>query len=242
MTGRSTERHGSQAGVTLVELLAAMAILGIITTMLIAGWINLQNASAFAVQTNNARATARDALSRVSNELRDAQPVALPIATPTPTYSGELLTEAQPMEVTFYSVFNQPGAGDDVSGVGARLLTRIRLDTSGTSPQKTLYWERDVSNNGVFGDPTDRSMTLATNVVNASIPNADVTPATTYTAVFTYGYRDETGFHTTDTIASTDLAKVISVQVRLIIDGNLNHRPAPVDVTTTILPRNAVIE
>jgi prepilin-type N-terminal cleavage/methylation domain-containing protein len=239
---RSRGRLRPQAGLTLVELLVVMAIMGIVTTMLVAGWISLQRASAFTIQTNNARATARDALSRVSNELRDAQPTALPIATPTPAYVGKLLTNAQPMTATFYSVYNQPGAGEDLGGATARRLTRIWLDTSGSSPQKTLYWERDVSNNGAFGDPTDRTIILARNVVNASMPNNDVTPSATYTAVFTYGYRDGSGFHTADTIASAYLASVISVQVRLIIDANLDHSPSPIDVTTTVLLRNAATD
>jgi prepilin-type N-terminal cleavage/methylation domain-containing protein len=242
MTGASRGRDRSEAGITLVELLVAMVIMGIVSAMLVAGWVSLQRASAFSIQTNNARATARDALSRVSNELRDAQPPALPIGTPAPTYAGELLTNAQPMSTTFYSVYNQPGARDDVAGATARRLTRIWLDTSGPSPQKTLYWERDVSNNGVFGDPTDRKIILARNVVNASIPNHDVTPSTTYTAVFTYGYRDASGFHTADAIASGYLASVISVQVRLIIDANLAHAPSPIDVTITVLPRNAATD
>jgi type II secretory pathway pseudopilin PulG len=242
MQSRTTKKCGSQAGITLMELLISMIILGIVSTMLVMGWMNLQRASAFAVQTNSARATARDALSRVSNELRDAQPTALPTATPTPTYAGNLLTDAQPMTATFYSVYNQPGAGADLSGTAARRLTRIRLDTSGSSPQKTLYWERDASNNGVFGDPTDRTIILARNVVNVSIPNNHVTPNTTYTAIFTYGYRDGTGFHTADTIASAELSEIISIQVRLIIDANLNHSPSPIDVTTTVLPRNAATD
>ena len=151
---RARERRRVQAGVTLVELLVAMIILGIITTMLIVGWINLQRASAFAVQTNDARATARDSLSRVANELRDAQPVTLPTASPTPTYVPKLLAEAQPMSATFLSVYNQPGAGDDVGGASAKRLTRIWLD----SGAKTLYWERDVNNDGALasGDRTDR--------------------------------------------------------------------------------------
>lgn len=242
MVAWSTGKHRSQAGLTLIEVLMAMVIMGVVTTMLLAGWISLQRASAFAVQTNAARATARDALSRVSTELRDAQPIALPTATPTPTYAGELLTDAKPMTATFYSVYNQPGAGDDLSGGTARRLTRIRLDTSGSSPQKTLYWERDFNGNGVLGDRTDRTIILASNVVNAGIPNTAVTPNTTYTAIFTYGYRDGSGFHTADTIAGADLATVISVQVRLIIDANLDHAPSPIDVTTTVLPRNAAAD
>ena len=39
-----------------------MVILIIFTTMLIVGWVNLQRASAFALRTNQARATSRDAI------------------------------------------------------------------------------------------------------------------------------------------------------------------------------------
>ena len=154
-----------------MELLAAMVILGILSTMLIMGWINLQRAAAFTVQTNHARAEARDALSRVANEVRDAQPVALPTASPTAITAGAVFTVAQPMSATFYSVYNLPHSGDDLTGVGARRLTRIRLDTGGSTPQKTLLWERDTNGNGVFGDSTDRTIILARNVVNTSIPD-----------------------------------------------------------------------
>ena len=41
-------RRASQAGLTLVELLIAIIILGIVATMLIMGWINLQKSSAYA--------------------------------------------------------------------------------------------------------------------------------------------------------------------------------------------------
>ncbi len=233
----------SQAGITLIELLTAMVILGIITTMLIMGWVNLQRASAFAVQTNNARATARDALSRAAVEVRDAQPVALPTATPPAATAGAVFTAARPLSATFYSVYNLSNAGDDLTGSAARRLTRIRLDTSGSSPQKTLIWERDASNNGVFGDASDRTIVLAQDVVNTSIPNHDVTPTTTYTAVFTYGYRPNSAsplLWTDNADSSLDLTKIAVVRVRLIIDANLNHVPAPIDVVTTVLPRNAV--
>jgi prepilin-type N-terminal cleavage/methylation domain-containing protein len=243
MPVRCHGRRCSQTGLTLVEVLVTMIIMGIVTTMLLAGWISLQRASARAVLVNNARATARDALSRVAVELRDAQPATLPVATPTPTYSGALLTEAQPMTATFYSLYNQPGAGADVTGTADRLLTRIRLDAIGSSPYNwKLIWERDLNNNGVFGDSTDRTIILARNVVNASIPNTAVTPTTSYTAVFSYGYRDETGFHTADSIASAYLASIISVQIRLIVDANLSHDPSPIDVTITVVPRNAAMD
>ena len=63
------------------------------------------------------------------------------------------------MEATFYSAYNQPGVADDGSGTGALRLTRIWLDTSGSTPQKTLYWQRDTNGNGVIdaARPQDQS-------------------------------------------------------------------------------------
>ena len=232
-TARSETRR-SQAGVTLMELLFAMVILAVVTTMLVGGWVALQRASAHTVRTTTARASARDALARISSELRACQPLTLGTAGETP------FTVAWPMEVTFYSAYNHPGANADGSGTGALRPTRIWLDTSGSSPQKTLYWQRDMDSNGSFTDPGDRTIVLARDVVNNSISNTNVTPTASYTAIFTYGYRDASGsFTTADTIASADLTRIISVQVRLIVDANLSHTPTYVDLTTTLRPRNA---
>lgn len=240
------ERRTSQAGVTLIELLISMIILSIVTTMLIAGWINLQRASAFAVSANNARATARDAMSRISSELRGAQPTSLPTATPAPALQPPV-TMAAPMEVRFYSSFNSAAANADGSGLSALRPTRIWLDTA-TVPSppwsaqgRTLYWQRDMNtpSNGSFTDAGDRSIVLARNVVNTLV--ADATNGTSYTPVFRYAYRDA-GDHVLwkdNADSSLVLASVVAVRVRLIIDSNMAHTPNPVDITTTVRLRNA---
>jgi prepilin-type N-terminal cleavage/methylation domain-containing protein len=234
LQSRAEERRWNQAGVTLMELLVAIIIFSIVATLLVSTWITLNRASVFALQNNDSRATARDALSRVSVELRDAQPQTMPTATPAPT-SWAVLTMAKPMEADFYSAYNAPGANGNGSGGGA--LTRIYVDTSGSSPQKTLVWQRDTNGDGTF----DRSIMLARSVVNNSIPNTGVTPNTSYTALFTYGYRNASGAYlTTDNSdGSLDLAKIISIQIRLIIDVNLAHTPTYVDLSSTVRPRNA---
>jgi len=230
MVGIRTTHSEGQAGITLVELLVSMIILSIVTTLLIAGWISLQSSYASSVKSNNARAEVRDAVARMSREIRDAQPLALTTPAQSP------FTLANPMEIDFYSAFNNPGTQADGTGIGVLRLTRIRLDTSGSTPQKTLYWERDTDNNGTF----DRVIVLARSVVNNSLPNTNVTPNTSYTAIFTYGYRDGSGnFTTAGTIASADLAKIISVQIHLIVDVNLKHAPVYADLQTTVRPRNA---
>ena len=62
----------SQRGITLVELLIAMTIMAVLTTMIIMVWIALQGSYAYSVNSADARGTARDAMSRMRMEIRDA--------------------------------------------------------------------------------------------------------------------------------------------------------------------------
>jgi prepilin-type N-terminal cleavage/methylation domain-containing protein len=223
---------GLQAGITLIELLAAMVIVSIVSTMLIMGWVSLQKSYANSIRTNNAVSEARDAVSRTAREIRDAQPLALTTPAQSP------FTLANPMEARFYSAFNNPGTRADGTGIGALRLTRIYLDTGGVLPQKTLYWQRDTDNSGTF-TAADRAIVLARSVVNNSIPNTYVTPATSFTPVFAYGYRSGLSFLMADSMPTADLSKVVSVRIRLLIDDNLARPPAYSSLETTVRPRNA---
>lgn len=242
------EKRGSQTGITLIELLVAMIILSIVSTMLVGTWISLQRAYSFTIKANTARATARDAIGRISSELRDAQPTTLATATPTPVPAAVFIV-AKPMEASFYSAYNQAGAQNDTTGTAAMRLTRIWLDTATVLPppakpeSKTLYWQRrtDTSTSGAWTDATVRKVVLAQNVVNNSVPDPSVTPTSAYTPVFKYCYRDTLNVaQWTDNSAGTlDLTKIIAVRVRLIVDANVNRTPTYVDLTTTVRPRNA---
>jgi type II secretory pathway pseudopilin PulG len=234
----SREKRESQTGMTLIELLIGMIIATIVGTMLVGTWISLQRAYGTTTKANWSRAAARDAMSRISSELRDAQPTTLATATPTPS-AAAVFINAKPMEVSFYSAYNLAGAQNDTTGVTAMRLTRIWLDTtSGSTPQKTLYWQRrtDASTTGAWTDPSVRKMVLADNVVNNSIPSTSAP-----TPIFMYAYRDGTGavLWTDNSAGTLDLTKVISVRVRLIVDANLAHSPTYTDLSTTVRPRNA---
>jgi type II secretory pathway pseudopilin PulG len=248
MRSAPKEERGSQAGITIIELLIAMIIFTIVSTMLVGTWITLQRAYASTVRANTAQATARDAIGRISSELRDAQPTTLGTATPTPA-AAPVYIDAKPMEVSFYSAYNQAGAQNDTTGVSAMRLTRIWLDTATVLPPpakpecKTLYWQRrtDTSTSGAWTDASVRKVVLGQNVVNNSVPDTSVTPTTAYTPIFMYAYRDGTGaIKWTDNSAGTlDLKTIISVRVRLIVDANLSHSPTYVDLSTTVRPRNS---
>jgi prepilin-type N-terminal cleavage/methylation domain-containing protein len=224
----SAEKRVGQRGISLIELLVSMIILGVVTTLLIMGWTSLQRSYANSVGTNNAQAEVRDAVSRMSREIRDAQPASLT----TPPSSPFTLATAN--EIAFYSAFNNPGQRADGSGTGVLRLTRFYLDTSGGAAQKTLYWQRDTNASGGF-DSADRKIVLARNVVNTGVPSTG-----SPTPIFTYGYRNGSGDSTTATsIATADLAKIISVQIHLIVDANLARTPMPADLQITVRPRNA---
>jgi len=246
MRSSSTRRQRDQRGLTLIETLVSMIILIILTTMIIVGWANLQRASANALRTNHARASLRDAMSRLSVELRAAQPTALPsaIASAVPV---ELLQEASPMDVRFYSAFNAGGANADGSGTSAVRLTRIWLDPDDhPAPWNpdcgTLLWQRDTNDNDTI-DSGDRVTVLARNVANDIL--SDTTHGTDYTAVFRYGYRatqDDPVEWTDNEDGTLDLTTVVAVSARLIIDKKMGGAPSYVDLSTTVRLRNIAAE
>jgi len=240
-----------QDGLTLIEVLISMIILSIITTMLVMGWVNLQRGAAFALSSNNARASARDSVARISNELRAAQPTTLPTPTPSATVTPAAqppITAATPWDVSFYSAYNSPTAASDGSGVAlsAVHLTRIYLDTSTVpsapwNPQsRNLYLLRDMNGNGTLTDSADLKVLLARNVVNTVI--ADPTNGTSYTALFRYAYRTSVSSPAQwmdNTSGTLVLGNIVAIRVRVIIDANIAHTPKYIDATTTVRLRNA---
>ena len=233
MSSPAERKAHAQIGITLIELLVAMIILSVVTTMLVMGWVNMQRATAFTVQNNDARADARDALARMTVELRDAQPPTLQTATPTPSPTWTVFTVARPMETDFYSAYNVVNGGtpaaSDGTGTAALRLTRFYLDAG------SLMMQRDTDNSGGF-TPTDRTWVLARHVVNASVPSTS-----TPTPLFLYGYRDSDGDYLTtgNSDGSLGLSTIISVQIRVITDVSMRHTPTYIDLVTTVRPRNA---
>jgi type II secretory pathway pseudopilin PulG len=242
-----TRRLRGQDGITLIEALVSMIILVIITTMIIVGWANLQRASANALRTNHARASLRDAMSRISVEVRAAQPIALPSATASAA-PVELLQVAEPMDVQFYSAFNAEGANGDGTGVEATRLTRIWLDPDAhpagwNQDCGTLFWRRDTNDNGTIDDAGDQTIVLARNVANDILE--DTANGTAYTAVFRYGYRpaENAPVEWTDNEDGTlDLTTIVAVSARLIIDKKMGGQASYVDLSTTVRLRNIAAE
>jgi type II secretory pathway pseudopilin PulG len=203
-----------------------MVLLGIITTMLVGGFFSMQNSYAFTQRMNLARATAREALDRMASELRDCAPQSL-----TPSSTNTAIKLAGAYECDFYSSYNQSNASSDGTGKASLRLTRLYL--TGSGDYRTLVLQRDTNNNGTFDAP-DRSITLATNVVNGSTK-------VNVPYIFTYGYTDSAGVAQPPANSVADCSKLTWVKVRLLVDGNLNHSPNYIDLTTSVRPRNTGI-
>jgi len=241
------QRRKPQTGVTLIELLVGMIIMGILSTMLVGGWISLQRSFAFASANNKARATARDAIDRVSSEIRAAQPYPLPTPTSlpdkpvkygpsTPFYlSGTSPYVCDAYDCVFYSAYNNAAAADGTGGAAAQLrLTAIWLDTSVAGAQKTLYWQRDTALPYGSFTAADRKVVLATNVVNWSL--------SPQIPIFTYNLRNTDGSYPvpswTNNLTSANWTTLVSVEVSIVVDANLRHTPTYISIRTTVQPRN----
>jgi len=222
--------HHVEAGLTLIELLVAMVILSIVGGMLVAGWVAMQRSVAVASARNAAQATVRDALERVSSELRAAQPLD-PSVTPHPF--SFVSPGCGASSCVFYSAYNNDAVADG-TGTAKLRLTKIWLDTSGSTPQKTLYWQRDTDNDGFDG--SDRRIVLARNVVNTA-PSVN-------RAVFTYilGAPTAGAFATAASLDAGNAGALAAVQIELVVDANLSRPPGVVHLRSTVQPRNVGTE
>ena len=229
------QRRERQAGFTLIEILISMIIMAVVGTMLVGIWISLQRSFEFTQSDNTAASTGRDALDRVSSELRDAQPSTASTATPfCLTLSSPYVCDAN--DCTFYSPYNNPSTAQTAvyvptSGESTSVLTSIYLDTSGTSPEKTLWLVRDTNHDGVF-DTGDQMIKLATNVVNTSTKINK--------PIFSYLLHASAtaSFVPAASLTSANVGQVVAVNIELVVDSNLNARPTYFDLVSTVRPRN----
>lgn len=220
-----------QAGITLVELLVVMVILGIVTTMILGTWFALQSSFAYTSHSSHARELARDSVTRMTREVRDAQ-----------GYGGaNPITRADPFLIVFYSTFNQ--ANNSTTG-SPPVQTAFVYVPSASGKSGKIYRVLDKNANGVadeLGDPVDpaavasNGTVVVDNAVNWWEPSV-----TTKTSLFRYTYfADDGAFKTVDSmtgVAST--ARILSVHIRVLADLNPSRAPVYMDLQTTAQPRN----
>lgn len=202
-----------QRGMTLIELLVAMIIMGVLTTMIIGTWISLTSAYSFTSRSDRQRDFANQAIARMAREVRDAQKV--------PGSTTGAFTFAYPNQIRFYSTFNMAGNSDPTS---TPRLTRFMLRNG------AVY--RDLAgNDGIFGTGDDVSRLLVEDVVNVS----QATDLFRYSAInATTGQMYQSSGETTLVPA----ARIQTVRILLLVDLNPGKSPNYMDISTTVEPRN----
>jgi prepilin-type N-terminal cleavage/methylation domain-containing protein len=228
-----------QRGLTLVELLVAMAIMSVVITMLVMVFINLQGAYSFTISSDHAREDAREAMALMVTEIRDAQ-----IPT-TGLHAGQPpIIYASSNDIRFYTSYGTPG------GTGAPILTRFRYRLDSSTGLWTLFEQRDTNGNDMI-DSGDERQTIATDIVNHD-PNGDGSQDDR-SDMFTYSYYDAdanlatTGatYSSTGTVVAgttsvppAESINIISVGIRIIADLNPGRAPVYLDLQSTVQPRN----
>lgn len=206
-----------QAGITLVELVVAMSIMTVLSAMVIAGWASLQNSYSFTVRSDKQREIARDAISRMTREIRDIQ-----------SQEGiDAVVVAEADEFWFYSGFNLP---NQLPADKPR-ATRYTYDPS----TQTIYRQRDRSADADQSPLNETPVPVVTHVVNDLVPSGE----STSTAVFTYIVYDGAGNQVPmTTVTGSSMQSILSVEIRVIVDVNPGRAPTYVTLRTAAQPRN----
>jgi prepilin-type N-terminal cleavage/methylation domain-containing protein len=213
---RTDKRTARQAGLTLIELLSALSIMAVVSGMIVLSWATLTQSYGSSVKSNKSREYARDAVRRMTREIRDMQRL----------QGAPAIREASATALTFTTSFNREGNDDPT--LRPRL---VRYYLEGGS----LYRMADTVDpitglgDGSLGDETGRL--VVPHVVNV------LDGATTPLFVYTYFAADGT-IQTTTTPTVSQRNNVASVQLRLRTDLNPGRSPEYFELTTTTQPRN----
>jgi type II secretory pathway pseudopilin PulG len=231
-TRRTWRRCLGQGGITLVELLVTITILAIVGAMLTFTWVAMSSSFAHTTRSSDSRDYARQAMSRMEREIRDAE-----AQLTTGHYQGlPAILWASANRIMFVTTFNNEG--NDVPD--AQPLAIVYYLEDGT-----LYMKRDANDDGAWDGA--RTLSAVHDVVNASVGASGSTPT------FSYTYLDGSG----DLVVARDgdfivldpdsgekglpeglRARIVSVTFSLLVDDNPRHPPAAVTLTTTAQVRN----
>jgi type II secretory pathway pseudopilin PulG len=211
---------------TLVELLVGMIIMAIVSTMLYLTWFSLNSSSAYSVNSNEARDNARLAMTRMVNELRDAQGMTSNGIGYPPIQSAALNC------VVFSTTYNE--TGNDDQSMPPRLVMYQYLPASGEIVRTV-----DSNNDGVLTD--DQPQVILRNVVNSSQSVTMFGTNYSQAPVFIYSYYDANGTltHTSDLTGITTPNNVVDITIRLFVDLNPGKSPVYMDLQCTVEPRNS---
>jgi prepilin-type N-terminal cleavage/methylation domain-containing protein len=236
---RAARRVADQRGMTLVELLVAMSISLVITTMILVSWFALSGSYANTARRAKTSDVARFAMARMEREVRDVE-------QPPASVSEVAVVRARPYFVELYTTFNKAG-NQFATVLPRRVMYRLYsngelwrfqdTDASGAPGYGTIEGVNDTIDSGF--DLSERTtgeggQLMASNVVN------ETTPAGSPTPVFTYIYfnPDGTLAYTSDLRGTTNRALIRAVEINLLLDMNPGKSPVYTHLRTTAQLRN----
>jgi len=224
---------------TLIELLAAMTISVVISSLILVSWFALSGSYANTTKRGKTGDWARVTTARMVREIRD-------IEQPPPAIAEVGLVRARPYYIVLFTTFNKDG---NASVDTPPRLVMYRLYSSGE-----LWRFHDVDGSGSIAGvditleswpnisfPLEERTTgegaqlMVSDVVNRSNPSA-ASP----TALFTYAsYGADGAFDTAiDVRSSTQRAQVRAVEINLLLDMNPGKSPVYTHLRSTAQLRN----
>jgi prepilin-type N-terminal cleavage/methylation domain-containing protein len=233
-----TGARGRQQGLTLIEILVAMSIAGVLTVMMLGTWFALSDSYSFTVHSDKARDKARQGISRMTREIRDAEN--------RPDVTEVAVVRARPWFIVIYTTFNTTG-NESISTRPHLVMFRLYSDgelwrfedanESGSisgvetmsEPWPALTFNLSEQLNGEGGTM------LVDDVVNMRVPSTS-----SPTPLFRYTYFNEDGSTTTENmiLGTNNRYKVKSVEINLLVDTNPDKSPVYTNLQTTAQLRN----
>ncbi len=232
-------RRRGQRGITLIELLAALTISLVISTLILVSWFALSGSYANTTKRGKTGDWARLTTARMVREIRDVE-------QPPPTIAEVGMVRARPYYVVLFTTFNE--AGNTSADTPPRLVM-YRLYSNGE-----LWRFHDADNSGSISGVNitleswpnisfplaerttgEGAQLMVENVVNTSNPSA-ASP----TALFTYAsYGDDGTFDTAvDVRGSSERAQIRAVEINLLLDMNPGKSPVYTHLRSTAQLRN----
>ena len=196
--------HRDQSGFTILEVLVALSLLGIVSLTAFAVFTTSFRSLLAGRDSSNEQQNARAALEWMTRRLRMA-------GTGIPTGTVEFITEADTNAVAFRA---------DVDGDGTAEWHRFCLDTS----EGTVREDIDTT-----GTPTS-ACTITT---GSSITSRGLRPMRVVALTFAYFRGDEVPLPSPP-LSATDRALIRRVRLTLSLDSNRSSTSDPQDLTFTM--------
>jgi type II secretory pathway component PulJ len=211
--------RGRESGITLMELLVVMVIGSIVSGLLVLTWISLTQAYSHTTRSSESRDDARQAVARLSREIRDAEA----------TGGLSAVTSASDRIIEFTTTFNIEGnTGPSPTPVLTRYEYRIN---SGTGEQ-TLHRLRNFTGDA---PPWERDDLVISHLVNYTKSGELRVPPV---PPFQYGSMDSITRQITFSANPTLMASIKMVRIHLLVDQNDGRAPAAMDLQATVQLRN----